>query len=121
MTERKKPNFYRRQWRMKSRLKRKSERKWRRPRGRDNKIRLKFKGLARKAEIGWGNAKKDYGKIDGAVPNYIENIKQMGSLQKGQAIIISRIGGKKKKDIIKKANELGLKILNRYIKEKKCS
>ena len=118
--ERKKPKFYRRQWHIKKRLGLGSKKKlkWVKGKGADNKIRLKFKGYARKVEIGWGNSKEDYKKIDGHVQNYVENFAQLEKLEKGQGIVIASLGRKKRNEMIKKANEKGLIILNKY-KEKK--
>lgn len=114
MNERKKPKFRIRQWRIRLRLKRKKNIKWKRQKGRDNKTRLKFKGYARRVEIGWGNSKEQFGLIKGCSPNYILNINQLEKLSKNDGIIIAKIGKKKKQEILKKANELGLVILNRY-------
>jgi large subunit ribosomal protein L32e len=121
MTERKKPKFRIRQWRIKLRLKRKKNQKWKRQKGRDNKTRLKFKGYARRVEIGWGNSKKKFGRINGIAPVYIQNIKQLNNLAKGSGIITAHIGKRKKAEIIKRAGELGLIILNRSKKQNAIS
>jgi len=118
MIERKKPKFYRRQWHIKNRFGRKKKLKWVKGKGMDNKIRLKFKGYAKRVEIGWGNAKKDFKKINGYVQNYVENFSQLEKLQKGQGIVIASVGRKKKIEMIKKANEKGLVILNKYLEKK---
>jgi len=114
MIERKKPKFVRRQGTMFIRLKKRSARKWLRPRGRDNKVRLKFNGVARKAEIGWGRKKEDKGKVDGAYLIKISNITSLKGLNRGQGILLANLGKKKRMEIIKIANEMGLVIKNRY-------
>lgn len=116
MTERKKPTFLRRQSTMITRLKHRSSLKWLRPRGRDNKMRLKFKGVARKAEIGWGNKKSEKGKHNGEQVIVISNPSQMDNLKKNQAILLSGFGKKKKLELKEKAEKLGLIIKNKYFK-----
>lgn len=114
MIERRKPKFVRRQTTISKRLKKRSAQKWLRPRGRDNKMRLKFKGVARKAEIGWGNKKSEKGTHGGQKTTLVSNLNQLVELKKGQAVILKKIGKKKRDELIKYANEKGLIIKNRY-------
>jgi len=112
---RKKPKFYRRCWNKVIRMGKttKKKRKWRRAYGRDSKVRLKERGYAKSPGIGYGNIKKEKGKISGFKFVKIENIKEMEKIKEG-AIIIGSVGKKKRQEIIKKAEGLGLKILNKY-------
>ncbi len=119
MVERKKPKFWRKDWNKKIKLgsKRKSIRKWRRPTGLDNKNRLTRKGRAKAVNIGWGNDKKDKGKVNGLIPVRVENVEQLKELdKKTQGVIIASIGKKKKQNIIEQAEKEGIKILNKYKK-----
>lgn len=119
MAERKKPKFWRKDWNKKIKLgsKRKSIRKWRRPTGLDNKNRLTRKGRAKAVNIGWGNAKKDKGKINGLVPIRVENVEQLKNVDKKvNGIIVASVGKKKKQEIIQQAEKDGIKILNKYKK-----
>jgi len=111
----KKPKFYRRCWNKVIRMGKttRKKRKWRRAYGRDSKVRLKERGYAKSPGIGYGNIKKEKGKISGIKFAKVENIKALEKI-KEKGIIIGRIGKRKKQGIIKKAEELGLKILNKY-------
>ena len=112
--KRKKPKFRRQGWNKMSKLGkgRKQKLKWRTPRGRDSKVRLGDRAHSRKVKIGWGSAKKDRKDII-----RVESLKELESL-KVKEIIIGRVGKKKKEEIMKKAKEKGLKVLNRYKKVK---
>jgi len=93
-------------------LGKKKKEKWRRARGRDNKIREKRKSRPRKVEIGLRTNKKGRGKIKGKDPIFIENLKQAEKVRKGDLIIIRRVGKKKRQEIEKKIKEKGGKIIN---------
>lgn len=77
-------------------LGRKKKLKWRKARGRHNKTREKRKSRQRKVEIGFRGEKEKRGKINGKIPVYIKNLKEAGNIQKGQTIIIRKVGKKKK-------------------------
>ncbi|MEM4605519.1 MAG: eL32 family ribosomal protein [Candidatus Pacearchaeota archaeon] len=118
--KRKKPIFLRVQWRRFSRLgaRRKKKRKWRYPKGGDSKTRKRKRGYPTRPSIGWRNPKEIRGKIDGKSFVRVGNFKDLEKLEKGQAILIASLGKKKREEIIKKANEKGLIILNKYKREK---
>ena len=118
MEKRKKPLFSRVQWRRFSKLGRgrKKKRKWRYPKGGDSKTRKRKRGYPTRPSIGWRNPKEIRGKINRKDFVKVENLKTLEGLKKGQAILISSVGKKKREEIIKKANELGLIILNKYKK-----
>lgn len=108
----KKPDFVR-QDNHKKRLK--NRRRWRRPRGLHSKVRLQMRGKPKKISTGYGSPNKVKGldKI-GLMPVSVSNIKDIDSLNKEKqcAVLDSRIGSKKRYDILKKIKETGIKVLN---------
>ena len=92
--------------------KRKKLQIWRKPKGRDNKMRLKRKSYPSLVSIGYKTPKKDSGKVNGLLPVLIHNLKELEALGKDSAAVIAKIGAKKKLELIKKADELKIKILN---------
>ena len=112
--KRKKPKFLRTEWHKKIRLGKtiKKKRKWRAAKGRHNKIRLNRKSRAKKPKIGWGSPKAIRNKIKNLDFIRIENLSQLESIKDKAILISSKLGKKKKQEIIKKATEKGLTILN---------
>ena len=94
------------------RLKRKKKQKWRRPKGHDNKIRLNRKGKMKKVRIGFRTNKKLRGKVEGKIYVLIKNLKDTNKVEKGDIIIIRKVGKKKRQEIEKRIKERGAKILN---------
>ena len=93
--------------------KRKSLQKWRRPRGRHSKIRRKRFGYPIKVMIGFKRNQAHSGLIEGLKPILVYNVQEMSKLAKNSmAIIAARVGARKKLEMIKKAQEMGIKILN---------
>ena len=91
---------------------------WRRPRGIDSKIRLKKKGYPKMPDIGYRSPKL----IRGLHPSgfrevLVYNPSQLDNINPDrEAIRIAHSVGKKKRmEIIKKAEELGIKILNKVL------
>lgn len=115
--------FLRRTWKRYSKLGRKRKKKqvWRRPTGRDNKMREKRKGYPIVVSIGYRTEKNMRGKIDNKEVVVIKNIIELEKLNKGKTIIIGSIGKKKKLEIAKKAKEKNIPIynlnVNKFIKE----
>jgi len=106
--------FLRRTWSRYSKLgkRRKKKQVWRRPTGRDNKMREKRKGYPAVVSIGYGTKKKSKGLINGQIPKKIENLKELEKLKENQIAVIGNIGKKKKIEIAKKAREMKIKIHN---------
>jgi large subunit ribosomal protein L32e len=123
ITPRNKPRFFRQGWDRYFRLGKttKKNRKWRAAKGGDSKQRLRERGKPTRPTIGWGANKKTFGMINGMNAVRIENFTQMENVKKGDAIIIASVGQKKRIELIKKANEKGAKILNRYFKNKNAT
>jgi large subunit ribosomal protein L32e len=91
---------------------RKKLRKWRRPRGKSNKIRLGRAGNPVGVSVGFKTPRKEAGRIFGLIPKLVHNIKELESLTKENVAILARVGARKKLEIIKKADELKIRITN---------
>jgi len=98
---------------------RKKKQKWRKARGRHNKIREKRKSRPRKVEIGFRTNKNERGKIDGKIPVFIENLKQVDKIKEGDIVILKKVGKRKRIGIEKKIKEKGGKIVLRGKNESK--
>ncbi|MBU5688422.1 MAG: 50S ribosomal protein L32e [Candidatus Aenigmarchaeota archaeon] len=110
MNPRKKPKFNRHG----AYVKRVSK-SWRRPRGRDNKMRIKEKAKGKRPSVGFGAPKALRGlHPSGFKEILISNIKELERVDKvKEAIrIAAKVGKKKKTEIVAKAKELGIKVLN---------
>ncbi len=114
---RNKPNFFRQGYNKMHKLgkKRAKKRVWRAAKGGDSVMRQKQRRAPAMPCIGWGSDKNVRGKLKGMDFVRVENLKQLEAVGKGNGIIIGRVGKKKKMELIKKANEMKLKILNRYM------
>lgn len=106
--------FKRRSWDRFSRLgkNRKNKQTWRRAKGRHNKIREKRKGYPIKVMIGFRKEQNDEKKLI-----TIYNLADMEKIQKGEKVILGKVGQKKKIEIAKKAKEKGIVIENLNIKK----
>jgi large subunit ribosomal protein L32e len=80
-------------------------RSWRKPKGRDSKMRLKRKGYATKVSIGFKSKPTPQ-------PILVHNIKDLASLDKKSIIVLAKVGAKKKIEIMNQAREMNLKITN---------
>lgn len=99
--------FLRRTWDRYSKLGkgRKKKQKWRKPTGRDNKMREKRKNRPAVVSIGYKKSERKEQLV-------INNLKGLEKFKKNEMIIIGNVGRKKKIEIAKKANEKGIKISN---------
>ncbi len=107
----KKPKFLRQQYGMVMRLKK----VWRKPKGIDSKLKVEKRGQGHLVKIGYKKPES----IRGIHPSgywtvNIANPKELGNINKEThaAIIFSQVGRKKRNEIIKRANELNIVILN---------
>lgn len=107
-------------------LRRKKKQIWRRPTGRDNKMREQRRGKPALVAIGYSTDKKQRGKINNKTPIIINHISQLQNVKKENIILLGKIGKKKKMEIAKKAKEMKLEIyklnIDKFIKmnEKKA-
>ena len=112
--QKKKKKFLRRDSSRFSKLgkKRKKLQKWRKPKGRDNKMRENRHGYPKVVSVGYKSTKAESGKLKGLYPYLVYNIGDLDTAGKDSIIIIAKVGTKKKLEIIKRALEMKLKIEN---------
>jgi len=84
---------------------RKKKQIWRRPTGRDNKMREKRRGYPARVSIGYKKTKKEKEII-------IQNPKELEKVNKKSIIVIGNVGKKKKIEIVKRAKELKIQLSN---------
>jgi len=80
---------------------------WRKPKGRDNKMREKKRGYAPVVSVGYGTDKKKEKNII-----RISNIKDLVKINKEQIGFVEKMGEKKKIEIVKKAKEMKIQLKN---------
>lgn len=85
---------------------------WRKPRGLQNKVRLKKRGYRAPISIGSGHARKDYGKVQGLQPVLVSTLSDMDAVGKGQGVLIARVGTQRLEQLLKLAKEKKLTVLN---------
>lgn len=93
--------------------------KWRSVRGKSNKMRLGRAGYSKVPTVGFKSPRKDSGKVGGLIPRLVHNVKELEALQKDNIAVLARIGAKKKLEMIKRAGELNIKIMNLNNRSKK--
>jgi len=111
--------FLRRNWNRHSKLgkRRKKKQTWRKPRGRDNKMREQRKGYPAIVKVGYKQNEKQRKTIENKIPVIIKNIKELEAVGKNKTIIVGKIGKKKRIEIAKKAKEKGIKIFNMNVEK----
>lgn len=88
---------------------------WRKPTGRDNKMREKRRGYAPVVSIGYGSDKKVRGTMEEKTPVTVMNITDLNKIGKEDIGIVGSVGAKKKIEIIKKAKEMKVELKNMNI------
>ncbi|MEX0932588.1 MAG: eL32 family ribosomal protein [Candidatus Pacearchaeota archaeon] len=112
--------FLRRTWSRFSKLGkgRKKKQVWRRPTGRDNKMRENKRGHPKVVSVGFRKPKKlkQENKKNFMIVRNIEDLKKLGKVNQ---VIIGHVGKKKRMEIINKAEEMkiAVKNLNKKTKE----
>lgn len=110
----KKPKFLRRVWQRYSKLGkgRRKIQKWRKPTGRDNKMREKRKGVPVVVSIGYKQGEKVRGLLKEKKKVLVRNVKDLDKVGKNEIAVIGKVGMKKKMEIAKKAKEKKVEIYN---------
>lgn len=86
--------------------------KWRKPKGRDNKMRLKRKSYPATVSIGYSSPRKEHGRVEGKLPVLVYNTKDLAKITHDNIAVLAKVGAKKKLEIIKMAEEKKIRILN---------
>ncbi len=108
---RRKPDFIR----MNSWLNPALSESWRRPKGLDNKIRLQRKGFPPKVKAGYRKPRIVRNMHpSGFWPVIVHNVEELNGLDpaKEAVVIAASVGERKRREILAKAEEIGLKVLN---------
>lgn len=85
---------------------------WKKPKGRDNKMREKRKGYPSVVSIGYASNKNKKNKLKEKIPFEIKNIKDLHKIKANEIGIIGKIGKKKKIEIANKAKEMKIELYN---------
>lgn len=88
---------------------------WRKPKGKDNKMRKQFSGVPRLVKVGYRGPKKARGlHPSGYTDNLVFNVKDLGRLDssKDAARIAHVVGQRKRLLILAEARSKGIKVLN---------
>jgi len=111
--------FLRKDWKKYSKLGKKRKKKlvWKRPSGRDNKMREKRKGYPAVVSVGYKKNKNLINKIEGKKPVIVKNIKDLEKIKDDEIIILGKIGEKKKIEIMKKVKEMKVKIYKKNVEK----
>ena len=106
--------FLRRVWSRYAKLGkgRKKKQKWKKPTGRDNKMREKRKGYPAVVSLGYKKKKENMGKIQDKIPVLINTFKDLNKINAKNIAIIGNIGKKKKIEIAKKIKEKNIQVYN---------
>ncbi|MEW6328942.1 MAG: 50S ribosomal protein L32e [Candidatus Micrarchaeota archaeon] len=110
--KRKHPKFFRSNFGRKERKRVKDN--WRKPRGIDNKKRLKIKWMGAEPNIGWKNPERIRGlHPSGAREVLVHNVYELENIEQGCAVRIARgVGRRKRAMITDEAANMGLRVLN---------
>lgn len=94
---------------------------WRRPRGIDSKMRLEVKGWPKRVKVGYRGPKAVRGlHPSGYKEVLVHNVKELEKLdpETEAARIAHTVGTKKRREILERAKELGIKVLNPRVRAK---
>lgn len=86
--------------------------KYRKPTGRDNKMREKKKGYAPVVSIGYRSIKSTRGLVNDMTPVVVMNAIDLAKIKKNEIGFVGKVGQKKRIEIVRKAKELKLTLKN---------
>lgn len=90
----------------------KKNQKWRRPAGRDNKMREKRRGYPAVISVGYKKDKKLRGTLNEKKPVMINQIVDLEKLAKDEIAVIGSVGKKRKLEIARAAKEKKIELYN---------
>jgi large subunit ribosomal protein L32e len=100
---------------------RKKKQRWRKPRGRDNKMREKRKGYPKVVSIGYKKNENIRGNINNKKLVEIKNLSDLDKMKSGETGFLKKMGKKKKLEIIKKMKDKKLNLysinINKFLKK----
>ena len=123
--EKKRPKFLRRKNKAFSKLGsgRKKKQVWRKPTGRDNKMREKIRGYPAVVSIGYRGEKISRDTLNNKQPIMILNVFDLKKIKKTEIAIVGKVGKKKKLEIAAEAKKMKIEIYNmnpdKYIEKNK--
>ncbi|MFY9795924.1 MAG: 50S ribosomal protein L32e [Candidatus Nitrosopolaris sp.] len=88
---------------------------WRKPKGKDNKMRKQYSGVPPIVKIGYRGPKRARGlHPSGYIDHIVFNVNDLTKLDvsKDAARLAHTVGTRKRKEILAKASSLGIKVLN---------
>jgi large subunit ribosomal protein L32e len=90
------------------------KKRWRRPKGLHNKVRLGKKGYRKKLQKGYGSPKQVKGlHPTGLKPKLVSRVEELKQVEKDEGVIIAAgIGNKRRIEIVNQALKDNIKILN---------
>jgi len=91
---------------------RKNKQKWKRPTGRDNKMREKRRGYPAVVSIGYQKNKSSRGTLQGKTPLFINTLLDLTYVGKDSIAVVGSVGKKKKLEIAQKAKEMNIPLHN---------
>ncbi len=94
---------------------------WRRPRGIDSKMRMEVKGWPKRVKVGYRGPKAVRSlHPSGYKEVLVHNVKELEKLdpETEAARIAHTVGARKRREILKRAKELGIKVLNPRVRAK---
>ncbi|MFH0832050.1 MAG: eL32 family ribosomal protein [archaeon] len=109
-----KPRFVRKDWNELSKLGegRRKKQRWRKPKGRHNKLRAKKRSVGKMPGVGYRSPRTVRGSLHGLKPVMIYNVSQLQNLKSGEIAVVANVGAKKRITILEKAGQSGIKISN---------
>lgn len=112
--EKKRPKFLRRKNKAYSKLGkgRKKKQVWRRPTGRDNKMREKRRGYPAVVSIGYRGEKSTRDTLKNKQPIMIMNLNDLKKVTKENVAVIGKVGKKKKLEIASEAKKMKIELYN---------
>jgi len=90
---------------------------WRRPRGIDSRHRCKAKGLTKTVKVGYGSDKKTRHRLPSGFYKFVvSNVSELEVLlmqnRKYAAQVAHNVSARKRKEIVERAEQLNIKVLN---------